>query len=44
MGIFLDLTKAFDVIKHKLLFAKLEQYELGGKVRSWMSSYLTGRT
>jgi hypothetical protein len=44
MGIFLDLTKAFDVINHKLLLAKLEQYGLRGIIYSRMSSYLTGRT
>jgi hypothetical protein len=44
MGIYLDLTKAFDVINHKLLLAKLEQHGLRGKIYSWMSSYLTGRT
>jgi hypothetical protein len=32
MGIFLDLTKAFDVINHKLLRTKLE---LHGLIHSW---------
>jgi hypothetical protein len=44
MGIFLDLTKAFDVIYHKLLLATLELYELRGKIHSWMSSYLPSIT
>jgi hypothetical protein len=44
MGIFLDLTKAFDVLNHKLLLAKLELNGLAGKIHSWMNSCLTGRT
>jgi hypothetical protein len=44
MDILLDLTTAFDVIYHTLLLAKLELYGLRGKIHSWMSSYLTGRT
>jgi hypothetical protein len=44
MGIFLHLTKAFDIINHKLLLAKLELYGLRGKMHSCTSSYLTGRT
>jgi hypothetical protein len=44
MGIILDLTKAFDVLNHELLFAKLELYGLRGKINSLTSSYLTDRT
>jgi hypothetical protein len=44
MGIFLDLTKAFDVINHKLLLAKLELNELTGKIHPWINPCLTGRT
>jgi hypothetical protein len=43
MGLFLDLTEAFDIINHKLLLAKLALYGLRGKIHSWMSSYLASR-
>jgi hypothetical protein len=42
VGIFLDLSKAFDVINHKLLLNKFEVYGIRGNSYSLISSYLTG--
>lgn len=43
IGIFMDLSKAFDLIDHKLLINKLEQYGLRGKISEWLTSYLSNR-
>jgi hypothetical protein len=43
IGIFFDLTKAFDVIDHKILLAKLNYYEIRGISHRWFSNYLSNR-
>ena len=41
--VLLDLTKAFDIISHRVLIKKLEYYGFGRDVIKWFESYLNGR-
>jgi hypothetical protein len=43
VGLFLDLTKAYDVLNHQILLEKLEMYEIRGIANQWFQSYLSNR-
>ena len=44
LAIFLDMTKAFDSLNHKILLSKLDRYGFRGQVNNWFGSYLRDRT
>nr|CAH8827471.1 unnamed protein product [Trichobilharzia regenti] len=41
--VYLDLSKAFDTVSHRLLISKVQSYGIQGSLLSWLSSFLSNR-
>ena len=44
MVVYIDFSKAFDVVSHAKLIARLNSYGVRGTVLKWIENFLTGRT
>ena len=43
LGVFIDLSKAFDTVDHDILISKLKNYGITGTNLKWFKNYLTDR-
>src|SRR5690606_13569677 len=43
LGLFVDIQKAFDSLKHNILIKKLRHYGLSGDIVDYMDNYLSNR-
>ena len=43
LGLFLDVSKAFDTVNHRILLKKLDHNGIRSSASSWLSSYLSSR-
>ena len=43
VALFLDLSKAFDTLEHKIVLSKMSRYGIRGTTLQWFSDYLSNR-